>query len=62
MILTIYLMNHWERTGPKGHFLLNILRTPLAKVSKLNLVWGICTRRLRAMVRAPGKRRKREMT
>lgn len=55
-------MNHGERTGPKGHFLLNILRTPLAKVSKLNLVWGICTRRLRAMVRAPGKRRKREMT
>lgn len=32
-------MTYWERTGPKGHFLLTTLRMPLAKTSNLHLMW-----------------------
>lgn len=32
-----HLMSHRERIGPKGHFLLNILRTPPAE--SLALIW-----------------------
>lgn len=53
------LMSHGERIGPEGHFLLNVLRTPLADGPTLNLSWGLRGAPTSATARPLGKRKER---
>ena len=52
-------MSHWERIGPEGHFLLIVLRTLLADVPTLNLMWGFHGAPTSAMARPLGERKER---